>query len=210
MGRMLTISCGKRLTEMRSPTVEEIRTLGFEWPKNMLIEQCCETDGLSVDLILIIGRLMKCRSEIEDVLEIISARADFEQIYEIKRQADEHDEVIGYLREIQSAFEKRKLGPTDLLLPVWPLLGIPYASEARPLTKAEVSQRLESDEVCCAWTDLLYTHLHWLSRQEVKQRIQPDLSDHDSGLPHYGYLATEWCTNENKRILVFCRCYWPI
>ncbi len=195
---------------MRSPTVDQIRDLGFEWPKDMLIEQYCETDGLSVDLIPIIGKLMKARSEINNILEEISGKADFEQIYEMKRQADRHDEVIGYLREIQAAFEKRKLVPTDLLLPIWPLLSIPHASEVRPLTKAEVSQWLESSAVRCAWTDSVYTHLHWLSRQEVEQRIQPDLFDPDSGFPHYGYLASEWRTNENETILVFCMCYWPI
>ena len=193
------------------PTVEDIRNLGFEWPKNILIEQYCVTDGLVVDLFRTLGKLMKARSEIHDVLEKISGIADLEQIYEMKRQADKHDEVIGYLREIQAAFGKRELEPTDLLLPIWPQLGITYASEVRPLTKSEVGQWLKSSSVRYAWTEWWgYTHLHWLSRQEVEQRIQPHLVDPGSGFPHYGYLASEWRTNENKTILVFCMCYWPI
>jgi hypothetical protein len=195
---------------IRNPTGEEIRNLGFEWPKNILIEQYSVMDGLGVNLFQTIGKLMKARSEINDVLEKISGIADAEQIYEMRLQADKHDEVISYLREIQAALEKRKLVPTDLLLPIWPQLGIPHASEVRPLPKAEVGQWLKSSAVRYAWTEWGYTHLHWLSRQEVEQRIQPHLVDPGSGFPHYGYLASEWRTNENKTILVFCMCYWPI
>ena len=194
----------------RKPTVDEIRNLGFEWPKYTLIEQNCVMDGLRIDLFRTIGKLMKARSEINDVLEEISGIADAEQIYEMKLQADKHDEVIGYLRGIQAAFEKKKLVPTDLLLPIWPQLGIIHASEVRPLTKAEVGQWLKSSAVRYAWTEWAYTHLHWLSRQEVEQRIQPHLVDPSSGFPHYGYLASEWRTDENKTILVFCMCYWPV
>jgi hypothetical protein len=193
-----------------SPTVDEIRNLGFDWPKNILIEQYCYMDGLRVDLFRTLSKLMEARSEIHDVLEKISGKADVEQIYEMKRQAEKHDEEIGYLRQIQAAFEHKQMGPTDMLLPVWRKLGIAYADEVRPLTKAEVERLLESSAVRCAWTDWRYTHLHWLSRQEVEQRILPHLVDPGSGFPHYGYLASEWRGDDSEPILVFCMHYWPI
>lgn len=193
-----------------SPTVDEIRNLGFEWPKNILIEQYCETDGSRVHLIPTIGKLMQARSEINDVLEKISGKADFEQIYEMRRQAEKHDEVIGYLREIQATFEKRELVPTDLLFPIWHKLGIADAVEVRALRKAEVGQWLGSSSVRCAWTDWTYTHLHWLSRQEVDRRILSHLVDPGSVLPNYWYLASEWCADGTETILVFCMCYLPI
>jgi hypothetical protein len=191
-----------------SPTVDEIRNLGFEWPKNILIEQYCVMhDGPGVDLFRTIGKLMKARSEINDVLEQFKRKGDWEQEREIIRQGDKHNEVIGYLRRIQAAWEKRELEPTDLLLPIWPHLGIPGTVEVRELTNAEVGQLLESSAVRCAWTDAGYAQLHLISRQEVEQRILPHLFDPGLGIPYYGYLASEWHTNDGETIVIFCLYY---
>lgn len=63
---------------MRNPTIADIRSLGFEWPKYPLIEQYCVMDELQVDLWGTIGKLTKARSEINDVH---GQRADQEHQY---------------------------------------------------------------------------------------------------------------------------------
>ena len=193
-----------------NPTVEEIRNLGFEWPKNILIEQYCYMDGLRVDLFRTLGKLMKARSEIYDLWVQFKREANTEQECEINLQAEKHDEVISYLRKIQAAFEKKGMGPEDLLRPIWHHLGISGVIEVRPLTRAEACQLLESNAVLCAWTEWTYTHLHWISRQEVEQQILPHLVDSGPEFPFYAYMASEWrggrgCVDET--ILLFCMYY---
>jgi hypothetical protein len=193
---------------LRSPTVDEIRNLGFEWPKYPLIEQYCVMDGLGVDLFQTLGKLMRALAELED----LSYKATELRRYgshEIAVQAMHHEEAIFYLRQIQATFEKRGLARMDFLLPAWPMLGITRASEVRDLTIAEVDRWLESSAVRCAWTEWTSMQLRWLSRKEVEE-VRSDLVEPSEGFPPLGYMASEWRTNENETILVFCMYYWPI
>lgn len=183
---------------MRNPTIADIRSLGFEWPKYPLIEQYCVMDELQVDLLGTIGKLTKTRSEINGVP---GQRADPEHQY---------DQAVAYLREIQAAAEQKLREPADFLRALWPMLGVSPAAEVRPLTKAEVHHWLQAGPGRCAWTEFRYTQLRWLSRQEVEKQVIPLLVDPERGFPWHGYLASEWRTEENEIILVFCLCYWPI
>ena len=192
----------------RKPTVDEIRNLGFEWPKYKLIEQYCFMDGLGVDLFRTLGKLMKALADLDD-LSYKATDLRRHRSNEMAVQALRHEDVIRYLRLIQATFEQRELGPTDFLLPAWPMLGITRASEVQELRKAEVGQWLDSSGVRCAWTEFTYMQLRWLSRQEVKE-VRPDLVEPSPGFPHYGYKASEWRTDEAETILLFCLYYWPI
>jgi len=198
----------ERSLMIRSPTIDEIQNLGFEWPKYTLIEQNCVMDGLRVDLFRTIGKLMKALAELED-LSFKATEVNRYRSNEIAVEAFHHEDAIRYLRSIQAAFEKRELGLTDYLVPAWPMLGITRASEVRALTIAEVDQWLESSAVRCVWTDWTSMQLRWLSRKEVEE-IRSALLEPSDGFPPYGYMASEWCTDEGETFLLFRLYYWPI
>lgn len=193
---------------MGNPILREIRSLGFEWPKYRLIKRYCLRDGLRIDLFRTTARLMKALAELEDV-SFKATEANRYRSNEIAVKALHYEEAIRYLRSIQAAFEKRELGMTDYLAPAWSLLGITRASEVRKLTIAEVDQPLRSSEVRCAWTIWTSMQLRWLSRKEVEE-IRSALLEPSDGFPPYGYMASEWCTDEGETFLLFCLYYWPI
>jgi hypothetical protein len=182
---------------MANPTVEDIRRLGFEWPKYPLVEQyCVESEG-QIDLAQTIGKLLD---------KLLRAPAEFSQAPESRAEAaGQCNQAIDYLREIQVAVEKQ-WRPQSL----WRQLGVKRAERIRDLTKTEVDALLGSRRVRCAGTDDFHPCLGWLSQVEV-ERIQPSVVDPGTLSPSgYVYWASEWQTDENETILVFSSVYLPI
>ncbi len=165
-------------------------------------------DGLRVDLFRTIGRLMKALAELED-LSYKDTEVHRHGSNETAVQVLQHQDAIRYLRLIQTAFEKRELGPADLLAPAWSLLGIAHASEVQALTIAEVDQRLGTNAARCAWTESTFMQLRWLSRNELEE-VRSALLEPSDGFPAHGYMASEWRTDEGERFLLFRLYYWPV